>query len=206
MLGLKWAGRLRWQPESCTGIKGQVHGCYIRPFIHQTNGKQPWASPSGRSWRDWLCHPPSLYAFSSEGTLKKKRQVTFTSLMKSLQQYVWNSDHITKTTWNFKCQQHTDEFAFIWMRNEMSQRPDIQWARVKVKKEQNSTSQLCFPYWLTRLAKSHGVPGVRKVKELPLWSRALQENKKKMTCMQFLGLLTLKCYTVCLLRQQEKNW
>lgn len=130
--------------------------------------------------------------------------------MKNLQQYVWNSDHGTKTTWRFKRQQHTDEFAFIWTRNAMSQRPDIQWAGVKVKQKQSSTRQLCFPYWLTRLAKSHGVPGVRKVNELPLWSRALQKNKhrkeKWLVCsFLFSSLLSTTQCGCALLQQQEKK-
>lgn len=39
------------------------------------------------------------------------------------------------------------------------------------------TWRCCFQHWLTRL-KSHGVPGVRKVKELPLCSGGLQEMRQ----------------------------
>lgn len=51
---------------------------------------------------------------------------------------------------------------------------------------------------LTRL-KSHGVPGVRKVKEFPLCSGGLQGNKKMEKCMCnaiYFALLLNKCQTL----------
>lgn len=68
-------GSLQRQPESRRGIKVcRADTLKAKGWLwtQQPAGELSSRSPWGRSWRDWLCHPPSLCVFSSERRTKQK--------------------------------------------------------------------------------------------------------------------------------------